>query len=187
MNPYLLTATFAAQIFWLYQDHPSAGALGWALAGLLLFAAFALTRLRWGAHLDMYLIMLGPGALAMMLPAGGACPLHASWAHYGWMSLAMWAVSLPWTWVYARCLRQARQIGRAWTALAFDAAGMQIGMALAHLSGSLFPARLLLKPELPWIGHALMLLGMALGMLAASYASLEYEDGRRKSLPSSVR
>jgi hypothetical protein len=187
MNPFLLTAAFAAQFIWLSRDHPSVTALGWSLAAILLFALLAFTRLRWGAHLDMYLIMLGPGGLAMMLPARGACPLHAGWDHYAWMSLAMWAVSLPWMWQEARCIRLAREEGRAWQALALDAAGMQLGMAAAHAAAVMFPARLLLKPELPWIGHGLMLLGMALGMLAASYVRLEIENGGRKSLRSAVR
>lgn len=170
MNPYVLIVAVLAQIFLLAYRHPVAGPLSWAFGALAVYAFFALTRERWGKHLDMYLIMLGPGSLAMLLPSA-ECHLHAtSMSHLAWMSLAMWAASLPWMWRYARCFQESPD----YRALALDAAGMQAGMMLVHMGAGFLPTRFLLSPVVPWLGHGLMLLGMTLGMLAASYVSLEW-------------
>lgn len=169
MNPYILIATVLAQICLLAYRHPVSGPLIWSLGGLAVYSFFALTRERWGKHMDMYLIMLGPGSLAMLLPLA-ECQLHAATlSHLLWMSLAMWAVSLPWMWRFARCFRETPD----YRALALDAIGMQAGMMLVHGGASLLPLRFLLSPVVPWLGHGMMLLGMTLGMMAASYVSLE--------------
>jgi hypothetical protein len=169
MNSYILIASVLAQLCVLVYRYPVAGPVSWAFGALAVYSFFALTRERWGKHLDMFLIMLGPGALAMLLPAVD-CHLHAtSMSHLAWMSFAMWAVSLPWMWRYARCFQDSPD----YRALALDAAGMQAGMMLVHMGAGLLPARFLASPVVPWLGHGLMLLGMTLGMLAASYVSLE--------------
>ncbi len=188
MNPYILIASVLAQILVLVYRYPVAGPVSWAFGALAVYSFFALTRERWGKHLDMFLIMLGPGSLAMLLPVAD-CHLHAtSPSHLAWMSLAMWAVSLPWMWRYARCFREAPD----YRALALDAAGMQAGMMLAHMGAALLPSRFLLSPVVPWLGHGMMLLGMTLGMMAASYLSLEWSgsklsDASGRTLRSSLR
>jgi hypothetical protein len=183
MNPFLLFATVLAQIVILAQRSPAAGPLAWAFGAAAVYAFFAWTRERWGEHLDMYLIMLGPGGLAMLIPAAD-CQLHASSiTHLAWMSLAMWAVSLPWMWRYARCFQKRPD----WRALALDAAGMQGGMMLVHLGASFLPARFLAGAAIPWFAHGLMLVAMTAGMLSASYASLELRYASRRTLRSSLR
>ncbi len=179
MHPLLLTATALAQVAWLatrgLASAPPLAPLSWALAIVAVFAFFAFTRLRWGAHLDMYLIMCGPGGLAMLAPEmffGVTCPLHSSGEHLAWMSIAMGSLSLPWTWRWARCVAQARAEGRAGYVLLADAVGMQLGMSAAHAALGFLPegakAKLMLEPALPWLNQGLMLLAMSLGMAAAS-------------------
>lgn len=183
MNPYVLIGSVLAQICVLAYRHPVAGPMSWAFGALAVYAFFALTRERWGQHLDMYLIMLGPGSLAMLLPAA-ECQLHTtSLSHLAWMSLAMWGASLPWMWRYARCFQESPD----YRALALDAAGMQAGMMLVHMGAGLLPPRFLLSPVVPWLGHGLMLLGMTLGMLAASYVSLGFSNANGRTLRSPIR
>ncbi len=167
LYPALTLVTGIAQIALLYQLAAwSAGApVG---AGLLLIALlFAFTRVRWNAHLDMFLLMLGPGGLGMLLggwQAGPACH-NGSWLPFGLMSLGMFAASAPLCWWFARCIIVARAEGRGLKALALDMAGMELGMLLGFLPALAMAS---INPRLVWLHHGLMLLGMVLGMMGAA-------------------
>lgn len=177
LYPALTLLTGIIQIALLY--HRAAWGEGAAVgAGLLLITLlFALTRLRWNVHLDMFLLMLGPGGLGMLLggwQAGPACH-NGSWIAFGLMTLGMFAASAPLCWWFSRCIAGARIEGRGVMALALDAAGMQVGMLLGFLPAMSVPS---LDPRLAWLHHGLMLLGMMLGMMAA--AALQQSAGLRQ-------
>lgn len=156
-----------AQLALLHQRSPwLAGAFaGFAIVAILML--FAATRLRWDSHLDMYLLMLGPGGLGMLLggwQAGPACH-NGTWTAFWLMTAGMLLPSIPLCWFLARCVLEARRQGRGTQALLIDIAGMQAGMLLGHLPALILPA---MDPRLIWLHHALMLTGMTLGMLAAA-------------------
>jgi hypothetical protein len=156
-----------AQVALLYQE----SSWGWAgSAGALLVAIlllFSVTRLRWDAHLDMYLIMLGPGGLGMLVGARLAGPMchQATWNAFALMTAGMLLPSIPLCWRYARCVRSARLQGRGMQTLAIDALGMQAGMLAGHLPAMLISSN---DPRLIWFHHAIMLVGMLGGMLLAA-------------------
>lgn len=175
MNPYLIVLTCLAQVAILQWLSPSLSGLGGALGVTSILALFAFTRLRWGAHLDMYLAMAGWGGLGMLLPAlftGAVCHHSFHWTHYGLMSLGMWVFSLIPIWREARCIAAAREEGRAWSLLLLDGLGMQLGMGLAHLPLLWLPMG---DPRVAWFSQASMLAGMGLGMMAAQWCTGEWE------------
>ncbi len=168
MNPIFLTLCASLQVALLYLSSPwLAGAMGGTVLVAML-GMFAWTREHWDGHLDMMLIMLGPGGLGMMLATLSEPQCHLSWRGYWLMTAGMLAASLPLSWASARCLLTARQAGQGSLVLLFDIVGMQAGMTVAHLSSSLLP---MTDPRSTWIHHALMALGMSLGMLAAMLAA----------------
>ncbi len=174
MNPYLLTAACLAQVAILAARAPWTEGL---LAGLglsLIAALLASTRLRWGAHLDMYLAMLAYGGLGMLMPTlltGAVCHHEFHWDHYVLMSAGMWVFSLVPIWREARCLAQARREGRGFALLLMDGIGMQIGMGLAHVPLLWLPMG---DPRVAWLSQGSMLAGMGLGMMAAQWFSTEW-------------
>ncbi len=182
MNPYFLLACLLGQILWLSISSPSLTGLAWSLAAAALFTILAFTKDRWGAHLDMYLIMAGPGALAMMAPgwiSQAPCTIHTAPLHVVAMGVAMLAVSTPLTWRHARCVLRARALGFGGWLMALDAVGMVTGMYAVHVLAQLWPASagamLMASAEGPWLMHGLMLAGMAVGMSTA-YVSLEWRN-----------
>ena len=151
----------------LYNQSRWIEALAIGLAAVALLAAFAYTRLRWDAHVDMFLAMTGPGGLGMLLgamAAGEDCH-DAGWSGFLGMSVGMAAASIPMCWYRARCLQQAKAEGRGGQALVIDWLGMQAGMLLGHL-----PAMFVHLPSAraAWLHHGVMLVAMLLGMLAAA-------------------
>ena len=167
MNPTLITLCGVAQLAILYNQSQWIEALLAGAAVTALLAAFAYTRLKWDAHVDMFLAMAGPGGLGMLLGGmltGESCH-DAGWLSFWAMSAGMALASVPLCWVRARCLREARAQGRGATALAIDFIGMQAGMLLGHV-----PAMLVHLPgdRAPWLHHGVMLVGMSLGMLAST-------------------
>jgi hypothetical protein len=183
MNPLWLSLCFLAQGLLLQWLAPWPSALGlWMLLSLI-FALFAWSRLRWNQHLDMLLIMLGPASLSMQASIAIAmpnCPFRHTPAmalqHFGIMSAAMLAVSLPLTWRYARCVQSAKAQQRAISFLLLDSFGMIAGMAIAHATWGILPSGLLVAP---WFEHAVMLIGMTCGMMPAAIL------GQRFTLPAS--
>lgn len=179
MNPYLLCLSFAAQVLVLQSFSPWPSGLLSGLSVAALLSVLAFTRLRWGAHLDMYLAMIGWGGLGMMLPGlhyGLACHHIFNWQHYALMSGGMWLFALPPMWLGARCLIQARAEGYGSALLILDGLGMQLGMGLAHLPLSWLPMG---DPRVIWFSHASMLLGMTLGMMAAQ-GLFQWDDGKTR-------
>lgn len=167
MNPTLITLCGVAQLAILYSQSQWTEGLLVGLGAVALLAAFAYTRLRWDAHVDMLLAMTGPGGLGMLLggmATGNSCH-DAGWAGFLWMSAGMAIASLPLCWYRARCLKEAREQGRGFTALLIDWAGMQTGMLLGHLPLMFIPV---FDHRAAWLFHGVMLLGMLLGMLAAA-------------------
>lgn len=172
MNPLFLTLCFLAQGLLLQWLVPWPSALGlWVLLSLI-FGLFAWSRLRWNQHLDMLLIMLGPASLAMQLSifiAMPNCPFRHTTAmaiqHFGIMSTAMLAVSLPLTWRYARCVQAAKAQHRALSFLLLDSLGMLSGMAVAHATFNLLPTGI---PHAMWFEHSAMLIAMTCGMMPAA-------------------
>lgn len=167
LYPTLTVICGVAQVALLYQRSPwLAGAFG-GFAVVTILMLFAATRLRWDSHLDMYLLMLGPGGLGMMLggwQAGPACH-NGTWTAFWLMTAGMLLPSIPLCWYLARCVLEARRQGRGLQAILLDTAGMQVGMLLGHLPATLMPV---MDPRLVWFHHGLMLVGMVLGMLAAA-------------------
>ncbi len=175
MNPYLLLLSCLAQVAILSVKSGWAPGIAGGLAVSILVFAFASTRMRWNAHLDMYLAMTGWGGLGMLLPAaytGEVCHHSFNWTHYGLMSLGMWVFSLVPIWREARCVAAARREGRHWSLILLDGLGMQIGMGLAHLPLLWLPMG---DVRVAWMAQASMLIGMALGMMAAQYLNGEWE------------
>lgn len=175
MNPYALILACLAQAAILYRLSPSPVGLATAVGITLILGAFAFTRVRWDAHLDMYLAMGAWGGLGMLLPTiytGTTCHHAFNWAHYGVMSLAMWVFSLVPIWREARCLAIARREGRHWFVLLMDGLGMQLGMGLAHLPLLWLPMG---HPLVPWLAQGAMLSGMGLGMMAAQWSTGEWQ------------
>lgn len=166
MNPWFVTGCVLLQAL-LFDPAPP---LLPSAAIVAIVALLAWTREHWNSHLDMYLLMLGPGSLAMYVAgkygpgAGMACHISFSGTHLFVMTAGMLLITMPLTWRYARCVAEARRRGHGVAFLAMDGAGMAIGMALAHL-----PALALSGHAAPpaWVSHAVMLVGMAGGMLAA--------------------
>ena len=167
LYPALTVICGVAQVALLYQRSPwLAGAFG-GFAAVAILMLFAATRLRWDSHLDMYLLMLGPGGLGMMIggwQAGPACH-NGPWSAFWWMTAGMLLPSIPLCWYLARCVLEARRQGRGAQALLLDMAGMQLGMLLGHLPTMVVSA---MDPRLIWLHHGLMLVGMSLGMLTAA-------------------
>lgn len=175
MNPILLTLSCLAQVVILEYRSPWMPGLAGGLGMALVVAMFAWTRFRWDAHLDMYLAMVGWGGLGMLLPTfytGKTCHHAFSWEHYGLMSLGMWVFSLVPIWREARCVAQAKAEGRAWSLLLLDGVGMQIGMGLSHLPLLWLPMG---DIRVEWFAQGAMLIGMGLGMMAAQWATGEWE------------
>jgi hypothetical protein len=175
VNPYLILMSCLAQVAILVWQSAWMAGMVWGFAVCSLIAAFAFTRMRWGAHLDMYLAMAAWGGLGMLLPGlatGVTCHHAFNWSHYGLMSLGMWVFSLVPIWREARCVAIARQEGRAWSLLLLDGLGMQLGMGLAHLPLLWLPMG---DIRVAWFSQASMLLGMGLGMMAAQRLSGEWE------------
>ncbi len=165
--PALTVICGVAQVALLYQRSPwIAGAFG-GFAAVAILMLFAATRLHWVSHLDMYLLMLGPGGLGMMLGGWQAGPLchSATWSVFWPMTAGMLMLSVPFCWYLARCVLEARRQGRGVQALLLDMAGMQVGMLLGHLPSIMLPV---MDPRLIWLHHALMLIGMSMGMLVAA-------------------
>ena len=156
-----------AQLAILYNQSQWIEALLAGAGVTALLAAFAYTRLKWDPHVDMFLAMTGPGGLGMVL--GGMLANEnchdAGWAGFWMMSAGMTLAAVPLCWYRARCLREARAQGRGATALAIDFIGMQAGMLLGHV-----PALFVHLPgdRAAWLHHGVMLVGMSLGMLAAT-------------------
>ena len=165
MNPRLLTLACFAQLGILVWLAPSVQGAAAGLAVTAVFAIFAFTRLRWNAHLDMFLAMTGWGGLGMLLPSiqtGVLCNHQFQWTQYAAMSVGMWVFSLLPIWREARCLAAAKREGHGLSTLLLDGIGMQAGMGLAHLSLLWLPMG---DPRIAWFSHASMLLGMGLGMM----------------------
>jgi hypothetical protein len=177
MNPIFITLCASLQVAILYVTVGWTAALLVSTALVALIAMFAFTRHLWDPHLDMILLMLAPGGLGMMLalPLGPACHVQLSWTSYWVMTAGMLLFSVPLSWKYARCLRQAREEGYGVRALLLDIAGMQAGMTLAHLPLGIVP---LTDLRALWLHHGLMLVGMLLGMLV-SMLVLRYWVGRQ--------
>jgi hypothetical protein len=185
MYPALVLVTGVAQIALLYWRSPWAEG-AWAATGVLvILLLFAVTRLRWSAHLDMHLLMLGPGGLGMLLGGWGAGPAchNATWTSFGLMSLGMLLPSAPLCWWFARCILDARRRGWGWQALCADMAGMQLGMLAGHGPALLFSVT---DPRLVWLHQGLMLAGMALGMMVASATVGKEESQSDTAIPSAV-
>lgn len=166
MNPFLIAFCAAAQvaILSLWDGWPT----GTAYAALVvaMVAMFAFTRENWDPHLDMVLLMAGPGGLGMMAPMalGPACHVQLTWTSYGVMSAGMSLLSMPLCWRYARCIQQARREGHGGRSLLLDMVGMQIGMTISHFSFMILPWA---GPHTIWWHHGLMMVGMMLGMLVS--------------------
>jgi hypothetical protein len=171
MNPTLITLCGLAQLVILYNQSPWSEGLAIGLGIVAIQAMFAYTRLRWDSHLDMFLIMLGPGGLGMLaatkLAGEPACHGGGGWSGFLSMSAGMALASVPLSWFQARCLTEARSQGRGGVALALDLIGMQAGMALGHFPSVLFPA--MTDSRAVWLHHGLMLTAMSLGMLGAAF------------------
>jgi hypothetical protein len=186
MNPYLLSAACLAQVAILAARSPW---IEGAMAGVaisLVLALLAFTRLRWGAHLDMYLAMLSYGGLGMLVPAiysSTVCHHEFHWQHYAAMSAGMWILTLIPVWREARCLREARRQGRGFVLLWMHGIGMQIGMGIAHLPLLWVPMG---DARLNWLTHGLMLAGMGLGMMAAQWYAAEWLHEDAQAVGSSV-
>ena len=84
MNPTLITLCGVAQLAILYGQSQWTEACAIGVAVVALLAAFAYTRLRWDAHVDMFLAMTGPGGLGMLLGtmAGGESCHDAGWSGF---------------------------------------------------------------------------------------------------------
>lgn len=177
MNPYLLTLSCLGQLGILCWLAPSGGGLAAGLGLTGVFAMFAFTRMRWGAHLDMYLAMTGWGGLGMLLPSlhsGVLCNHQMQWGQYAAMSAGMWVFALVPIWREARCLAAAKLEGRgAWT-LMLDGIGMQAGMGMAHLPLVWLPMG---DARVAWFSQASTLLGMGLGMMAVQIAVQRWSGG----------
>lgn len=168
MNPKWLIGCGLLQLAILYYQAPWTAGLGAGLGILLILALFALSRLRWDSHLDMILIMTGPGGLGMMLPMFfvdvPACHIQPTVTGFLLMTIGMLLVTLPLSWQSARCVREARNQGLGALTLGVDVIGMQIGMLLSYLSMSKWP---IADVRIVWMHHGSMLICMNLGMLAA--------------------
>lgn len=174
MNPYLIAAACFVQVAILAARAPWLEGITASAVICGVVAGLAFTRLKWGAHLDMYLAMMAYGGLGMMLPGlvtGRVCHHGFDWGHYAWMSAGMWAFSLPPIWREARCVAAARREGRGLWVLLLDGIGMQLGMGLAHLPLLWLPMGDL---RVEWLSQASMLVGMGLGMMAAQWWSGEW-------------
>lgn len=197
MHPLWITISFLLQVVLLVSFSGGwsvfvtssgafvAGAAAFGLAVSGIAGMMAYTRQRWDNHLDMFLIMLGPGGLGMLLPnlwQNHSCVHQTNWLHYFAMSGGMWLFTLVPMWRQARCVVQARNAGLGPLRLGLDAALMQAAMALLHLLQPHLPlARLPMNhPALPWISHGLMLLVMSAGMLLAA---LWFAAWERQSRP----
>ena len=100
MNPTLITLCGVAQLVILYSQSQWTEALLAGAAITALLAAFAYTRLKWDAHVDMFLAMTGPGGLGMLLGGmltGERCH-DAGWAGFWTMSAGMALASVPLCW-----------------------------------------------------------------------------------------
>lgn len=171
MNPYLLTLSCLAQVLLLARFSAWPIGIAGALGLTLVVSIFAFTRMRWGAHLDMYLIMTGWGGFGMLLPSlwfGSLCHHAFNGNHYASMSLGMWVFSLLPIWREARCVAEARREGKGLSTLLMDGIGMQLGMGLAHLPLLWIPMG---DPRAVWFSQASMLVGMSLGMMVAQLFS----------------
>lgn len=164
MNPWFILACGLGQLALLHQQAPWTSAVAFGAGLLAILGAFAFTRLRWDSHLDMILSMAGPGGFGMLLAQGGGPACHASMVN---MTLGMLALTVPFCWTQARCLREARREGRGLQVLAADLVGMQAGMMLGHLPAQWIPAS---DARLAWLHHGSMLAGMLLGMTASMFA-----------------
>ncbi|MBZ2183529.1 MAG: hypothetical protein K7J46_02385 [Bryobacter sp.] len=174
MNPYLISAACLAQVAILAARSPWREGVVAGVGISLVVALLAFTRLRWGAHLDMYLAMLSHGGFGMLAPAihsGAACPHEFHWEHYAAMSAGMWILTLIPVWRGARCVTEARRQGRGFALLLMDGLGMQIGMGVAHLPLLWVPMG---DARLSWLSQGLMLTGMGLGMMAAQWFAAEW-------------
>ncbi len=190
MNPCLILLCTSMQVAILYI---TSGWIDGALLAVPLVAVLtmlAFTRGRWDPHLGMVLIMLGPGGLGMMLAMllpqlgwGLACHVRTTWTSYAVMSVGMLACSVPLSWRYAPCLQQARRDGYGGRALLLDIVGMQAGMTMAHLPLTLLP---MADPRSAWLHHALMLVGMLLGMLPSMLALRYWLQRRPRLAPASA-
>lgn len=166
MNAYFITLCAMLQVLILSANARWPAATAYSLVLVMMVAMFAFTRERWDAHLDMVLLMAGPGGLGMMaaMALGPACHVQLTWTSYGVMSAGMLLLSVPLGWRSARCVRQARRDGYGGRALLLDVAGMQLGMTFSHLAMGILP---LVGPRAIWWHHGLMMAGMLLGMLAS--------------------
>lgn len=164
MNPTLITfcATFQVAILYVMAGWPAGVAIATGVVAIV--AMFAFTRERWDPHLDMILLMAGPGGLGMMsaMLLGPACHVQRTWTAYWVMTGGMFLFSVPLAWLSARCLQQARRDGYGGRALLLDVVGMQAGMTVAYLPVGLLP---IADPRGIWLHHAMMLVGMLVGML----------------------
>ncbi len=172
MNPILITLCASLQVAILYVTADWPAGVAMAIGVVAIAAMFAFTRERWDPHLDMILLMAGPGGLGMMsaMLIGPSCHVQHTWTSYWVMSGSMLLFSVPLAWLFARCLQQARRDGYGGRALLLDVVGMQAGMTLAYLPVGLLP---IADPRSIWLHHAMMLAGMLAGMLL-SMAVLRY-------------
>lgn len=164
MSPWFIAVCGVGQLALLQLQAPWLAALALGAGLLAILSAFAFTRLRWDAHVDMILSMAGPGGFGMLLAQGGAPACHASMVA---MTAGMLVLTVPFCWTQARCLLEARREGRGWQVLAADLVGMQAGMMLGHGPAQwVSPA----DPRMAWLHHGSMLVGMLLGMTASMFA-----------------
>ena len=178
------------QLALLYSQSQWIEGLAVGAGAVAILAVFAYTRLRWDAHLDMFLAMAGPGGAGMLFGgmwAGPAACHDQSWMGFAAMSAGMAGAAVPLCWFRARCLLEARQRGRGVMSLVLDWIGMEAGMVLGHFSSLMIPWS---DTRAIWLHHGIMLTAMALGMLAAAAVqSLYIHDAaalsRERVLPQS--
>jgi len=184
MDPKLITLCGAAQLFILFsQSQWIEGAVVGAIC-LTILAAFAYTRLKWDAHLDMFLAMLGPGGLGMLIGgnlAGGDCHTF-TWSGFLGMSAGMAIAGVPLCWFTARCFLKARGEGRGALLLWLDMAGMEVGMLIAHLPAMFIHVT---DGRAIWLNHGMMLVMMSAGM--AGSRALEYSWRASRKLATAHR
>lgn len=171
MNPILITLAASLQVAILFVTAGWVAGAAFSTALVAVVAMFAFTHDRWDPHIDMILLMIGPGGLGMMaamgLPywgMGPACHVQTTWTSYWVMTAGMCLSSVPLCWRFARCLRQARNEGYGGRALLLDLFGMQVGMTVTHFPVTVLPMG---DPRSIWLHHGLMLVGMLMGMLAS--------------------
>jgi hypothetical protein len=184
-----LAASVLLQALWLESREPLPVEARQPVAALTAGLAFAAgilwrTRAQWDPHLDMLILMAGPGGLGMIagVAVSGApschflAPLSFPWSL---MTAGMLVCSLPPSWLAARCVLQARVEGWGPLRLLVDSAGMLLGMTAA----SQIPGWAGAPGGGAWLGHGVMVLGMLLGSGAALAVTLGIRSAARAFAP----